>query len=102
MEAVMWRHGDVLIAAIEAVPEKATQIPGSTLAYGEITGHSHRIAEPNAAELWEVDGRLYLKVVVPSATLIHEEHQPITLSQGVYRVWMQREYSPTEIRRIVD
>lgn len=98
----MWRHGDVLIAAIDAIPEKAEHIPGSTLAYGEITGHSHRIAEPNAAELWEVGGQLFLKVVVPKATLIHEEHGPIELPLGTYRVWMQREYSPTEIRRIVD
>lgn len=98
----MWRHGDVLIAITDAIPEGAKQQTGNILARGEITGHSHRIAEPDAAELWGLDGLLFVKVIAPSATLVHEEHKPITLPQGIYRVWMQREYTPTEIRRIVD
>jgi hypothetical protein len=34
--------------------------------------------------------------------VIHEEHQPITLEPGIYRVWQQREYTPEAIRRVVD
>src|SRR5688572_8512263 len=98
----MYRHGDVLIAAIDAVPAEAKQQNTNILARGEITGHSHRIAEREAAEFWELNGQLYIKVVAPSATVVHEEHKPITLPQGTYRVWLQREYSPGAIRRIVD
>ncbi len=98
----MWRHGDVLIAAVEAVPAGATPRHGATLAYGEITGHSHRVAEPAAAQLWEARGVLFMEVTAPTATVIHEEHKPITLPRGTYRVWMQREYTPGAIRRVVD
>jgi hypothetical protein len=35
-------------------------------------------------------------------TVVHEEHRPITLTSGYYRVWRQREYSPEEIRVVRD
>ncbi|MBX7223566.1 MAG: hypothetical protein K1Y36_26875 [Blastocatellia bacterium] len=98
----MWRHGDVLIAATDSIPEGAHPRKVAVLAYGELTGHSHRLEVPDSAELWESKGTLYLKVVAASATVVHEEHKPITIPAGVYRVWMQREYTPQEIRRILD
>ncbi len=98
----MWRHGDVLIAAVAGVPEAAKPRPNTVLAYGEVTGHSHRIAEAGAATMFEHGGMLYLHVIAEQATVIHEEHKPIVLPQGTYRVWMQREYTPGAIRRIVD
>jgi len=98
----MWRHGDVLIAATNALPDGAKRRLGATLAYGELTGHSHRFAQANAVELWEHGGMLFAHVVAAEATLIHEEHQPITLPRGIYRVWMQREYTPQAIRTIAD
>jgi hypothetical protein len=98
----MWRHGDVLISSTTSIPTTAKIRPGTVLAYGEITGHSHRVQDPHSAELWEHGGVLFLKVVADNATIIHEEHQPITLPRGLYRVWMQREYTPQAIRRIAD
>ena len=98
----MWRHGDVLIAPVEELPEEAKPRSGVTVAYGEITGHSHRFADPSTVELFGMDGLLFVKVLADTATLIHEEHKEITLPRGVYRVWQQREYTPQEVRRIVD
>lgn len=98
----MWRHGDVLLATAETIPEEARRLHHTTLAYGELTGHSHRIKEAKAAELYALAGQLFLKVIADRATLIHEEHGPIELKPGIYRVWMQREYSPEAIRRIID
>jgi hypothetical protein len=46
------------------------------------------------AEVWEVGSDLYLKVIVPEAHIVHDEHGPITLPTGIYRVWRQREYTP--------
>jgi len=34
--------------------------------------------------------------------VVHEEHGPISLEPGTYRVWIQREYSPEAIRRVLD
>jgi hypothetical protein len=98
----MWRHGDVLIAAVGAIPDGATELKHTVLARGEITGHSHRILERDAAELRESGGTLYLKITADQATVVHQEHRPITLPRGAYRVWIQREYSPTAIRRVMD
>ena len=98
----MWRHGDVLIAPIEAIPGNATRLTHTVLARGEITGHSHRILERTAAELWELGGSLYLTVTADRATVVHQEHKPITLPRGSYRVWIQREYTPATIRRVAD
>ncbi len=99
---MMWRHGDVFIAAVDAIPGDAVHRPGGVLAEGEATGHSHRIERPGTAELLERGGTLYLRVVAETATVIHQEHRPITLPQGHYRVWQQREYSPTIIRTVRD
>ncbi|HEX2915020.1 MAG TPA: hypothetical protein VH186_29775 [Chloroflexia bacterium] len=99
---MLWRHGDVLLASTENIPAGAVPLSHTVLAKGEITGHSHRIAEPGAATLWELNGLLYLKVSAESATLMHEEHKPIVLPGGFYRVWQQREYTPAQIRRVMD
>jgi hypothetical protein len=98
----MWRHGDVLIAPARSLPAGAKKRTTAVLVRGELTGHSHRLAEPETAELWEHDGVLFLKVVADSARVIHEEHRTITLSRGLYRIWQQREYTPQAIRRVTD
>lgn len=98
----MWRHGDVLIAPAAAIPERARPRTSPILAYGEVTGHSHRIAEPESAEFFELDGIIFMNVIAESATVVHEEHRPITLPRGTYRVWQQREYTPTQSRRVAD
>ena len=98
----MWRHGDVLIAWAEAIPNEAVRRNNVILAYGELTGHAHRIETPEAAELWELEGVIFMKIIAPTATIVHEEHKPITLPKGIYRVWKQREYTPTKIRYVFD
>lgn len=96
------RHGDVMLETVEQIPENNRKVNHTILAHGEITGHSHRIMEKGAATLFETPQGLFLEVVEEPATLVHEEHQPISLKVGIYRVWRQREYSPEEIRIIRD
>lgn len=98
MPKKLWRHGDVLIEAVAALPHGGVRRHGSVLAYGEATGHSHKVETPDAAELWWVNQSLYLKVLEPTR-IVHEEHQPIPLEPGIYRVWQQREYVPQSQRR---
>lgn len=99
---MVWRHGDILIASVDAIPAGAQAKPTSVLAWGEITGHSHRVADADTAEIYEVGGQAYLRVTAPMARVVHQEHKPITLPRGDYRFWYQREYTPQAIRRIVD
>lgn len=98
----MWRHGDVLIQTVKEIPSEAKSRPGAILMRGEMTGHSHRIKEQGACELFECEGTLYMRILIDNATLVHEEHHAISLKKGVYKVWQQREYTPQEIRRVFD
>ncbi len=98
----LYRHGDVLVRRVLEIPADAKKRRHLTLAEGEITGHSHRIAETGAATLFEAGGQRYLSVTADQATLVHEEHGPITLTRGCYLIWQQREYSPQEIRTVRD
>ncbi|MAT72640.1 MAG: hypothetical protein CMJ58_24435 [Planctomycetaceae bacterium] len=98
----MWRHGDVFIEKAGSVPPSAAELPHCILAKGELTGHAHRVEPRGAATLYRSGDSLYLRVTADRATLMHEEHAPINLDKGVYRAWIQREYSPQEIRRVVD
>ena len=98
----MYRHGDVIIVNAKSIPPQATRRPVAILARGEATGHCHRIEEAGAAEVFDFEGEGYLRVTARSARLVHNEHRPINLPRGIYRFWMQREYTPKEIRRVVD
>ena len=98
----MWRQGDVLIAAVDALPRDAVKRPNCVLAEGELTGHSHRVDQPGVAELYECKGALFLRVLAGEAVVVHQEHGPIALSKGVYAVWQQREYTPISVRPVTD
>lgn len=86
------RQGDVLIKQIEQLPDGIKRGKDKTLAYGEVTGHSHRFADPSLVELFlSNDGLKYLKVNA-IAPLIHEEHKEIKIMPGLYEVLIEREY----------
>lgn len=98
----LYRHGDLLVQSADKVPLDARPLQHLVLAEGELTGHSHRIAERGAAKLFQRGRDLFLTVTAHTVTLVHQEHGPISLTQGVYRVWRQREYFPREIRVVQD
>jgi hypothetical protein len=101
-EQDMWRHGDVLIRGTARIPRGAQRRHSPVLVRGEMTGHSHRLEVPEAAEIWEHGEQVFLRVLAPAARVIHEEHKPITLPAGIYMVWQQREYTPAAIRLVAD
>lgn len=99
---MLYRHGDVLVQRVQTLPQQAHTRPGATLARGEVTGHSHRFRDPGAVQMYQHGADSFIEVLTPSADLIHEEHHTITLPRGTYKFWMQREYSPEAIRRVID
>jgi hypothetical protein len=98
----LYRHGDLLVQTAESLPPDVRQLHHLVLAQGELTGHSHRIAERDSAVLYESPSGLFLSVTADKATMIHQEHGPIELDRGYYQVWRQREYTPAEIRTVRD
>lgn len=110
-----FRQGDVLISQVAQLPEAAQPIESAmskkiVLAWGEVTGHHHRIENDGdvveAEEFTMKDAagvvRRFLKVFDLGATVKHEEHAAIALPPGLYEVTIQREYTPEEIRQVAD
>lgn len=119
------RQGDVMLVRVDKLPEGLIPTERDkhgriVLAHGEKSGHGHAIRDPHVMGLrmagTEPDptgvsgGVDYIEVGGSGpATLNHEyvsgdlaEHLPITLPPGIYRVALQREYSPEAIKRVVD
>lgn len=99
------RQGDVMIRRIKAIPagERKIRADGA-LAYGEVTGHKHAIADLAAAEVFDVPGHgCFISVSAEGGiSIVHEEHGTVTLPKGDYAVRIQREYSPEAIRNVAD
>jgi hypothetical protein len=105
----LYAQGDILVERVEDVeitaPVIERVVDGAALvAAGEATGHHHRVAGSvtfyrDDALARDVPGGLYvghLKVTGMSARLEHEEHAPIPLAQGTYRIRRQRQLEPTD------
>lgn len=94
------RHGDVLIQKVDEMPGEVKSLgKRKELAFGEVTGHAHRV---DIGELFETkNGQLYLKTD-KLTKLSHEEHKTITLEPGIYKVVIKRQYSPEGWERVAD
>jgi hypothetical protein len=99
----IYRQGDVLIRRIKAVPQNtANKRESGILAFGEVTGHCHKLDSLDQAEVLEIGSDLYLRVGDEGVRIVHDEHAPISLPSGNYQVTIQKEYSPAEIRSVAD
>ena len=103
-----YRQGDVLIRQVNEIPSQAKvkkNVGRIVLAYGEVTGHAHAIAEPQAKEFTMEQAnsavRRFLDVA-SGADVKHEEHATIQLPPGFYEIIQQREYTPEAIRNVAD
>ena len=94
---MMYRQGDVLLERVETVDlgEEVCREGGRVvLAHGEVSGHSHAIEAPDATLFRGrhlPQGR-FLRLLSP-ARLVHEEHSPIPLPAGLYRLRRQHEWT---------
>lgn len=99
----MYRQGDVLLVTCEADRSGETVPPGERghiLAEGEATGHAHTIHADDAVMMRSGTAR-HLRIVRPTM-LRHDEHDPIKVPKGTYRVIIQREYTPEGVRNVED
>ena len=98
------RQGDILLVRVDRVPGKVKRLATNIVAYGEVTGHAHKV-EVDAGDVVLVEdeeGNMFVSVKGGNAQLKHDEHAPITLEQGDYKVVRQREYEPEKIRPVAD
>jgi hypothetical protein len=103
----LYRQGDVIIQRIISIPATAKPVNKQghnriILALGEATGHHHSL-DIDSADWWKsADGQEQFISVPETASVTHQEHSSIALPLGKYRVVIQREYHPKEIRRVQD
>lgn len=104
------RQGDVFIVSDDApLPANLTEVERVNgkciLAYGEKTGHSHAIADEGVL-LYMPEGVSNVMILdvqgEQGATLVHDEHFAATIPQGKYKVYIQTEYTPDNIRAVLD
>lgn len=90
------QQGDVLIHRITHLPNGTAAVPTTgrhVLAEGENTGHAHAIAPQAGVRLYSLDEILYLVNETDEAiTVTHEEHKPVQVPPGVYKIGIVREY----------
>ena len=68
---------------------------------GEATGHAHAITDVANATVYTLADALFVDVA-ETVVVVHDEHDPVVLDPGVWFVPMQVEYTPAEIRRVLD
>lgn len=114
------QQGDVLLFKTDKMPDVLKKIKGSTVAFGEMTGHNHTfyddltcVAEKfdhrtdkgsKNVSLYEApDNSIWAEIVAP-VFLRHQEHKPIEFKPGVYRIGIVREYDHLAkmSRKVVD
>lgn len=106
--SALYRQGDVLVIPVDNVPPGLSKVKRDrgriVLAYGEVTGHAHAIADRGAELLedTELQDRFLRVLAEGGVALRHEEHGTITLPRGDYIVRRQREWAPWGERQVAD
>lgn len=98
------RQGDVLLLEggwLEGTTQVETE-EKIELAHGEATGHAHVIRSKNAALFETSDKHFFVVIRGGGASLQHDEHAPVEVGPGTYRVVRQREWQDEEIRNVED
>ena len=97
-----YRQGDVIIVGIEKLPVDKKSLKArkdNVILEGETSGHKHLLLE---GELYEDEqGNLFVKAN-EDTQVVHEEHKPIDIEKGLYRVIRQREYAEDTNSFVVD
>lgn len=76
----------------EQEPEKR-----GVIAEGEATGHHHRLAVLEDAQVFHLgSNESYLRVGPNGVSIVHEEHGPVRLAPGDYKVNRAREFDYLE------
>jgi hypothetical protein len=83
--------------------QKMTKLDHNILAEGEATGHFHR-AQGHNVSLWAGDSDSLFLRAPQGATIVHEEHKPVTLPPGNYVRSKVLEYDhfAEEAREVID
>ena len=98
------QQGDCLFVKETKLPDGEQKVIAQSkiiVAHGE-GGHSH-VIDQIGSKMVKIDDLIYI-ILEQQATVVHEEHKPITLSPGVWEVGRVQEYDwfSKMTRQVVD
>lgn len=96
-----YRHGDLVIKPVQAIPTEAVKQKTLTLAEGEATGHHHTVVSGNAVH-FKFDDKIYLRVLSEIAEIDHQEHGKRELLKGDYEIDIQQEWKEDGWAKVID
>ncbi len=90
----IYRQGDILLKELPGKPRgKKVVRTNGVLAEGEVTGHLHQVEDTTKAEVYEIEGKLFLSTK-SGIRIIHDEHDPLVLpARKTFEVVRQREHT---------
>lgn len=93
-----FRQGDILF--IEETNENKEGLElckDKIVAHGEITGHHHSFSSDSQVLLYKKSGMEnpeLMEIQQDNAVLSHQEHLPLVIPKGLYRIKREQEYNP--------
>lgn len=101
MKKIILRHGDLLLKPIKQIGKGMKKSNDMVLAYGELTGHHHRLE--GDVEVYRL-GEQTQVLVKGKTELTHQEHKTIQIPEGIYELVREREFDPyaDAIRKVQD
>jgi len=85
-----YRQGDVIVMSMseKRLPQGCKAKADNVVIEGEISGHKHAVEN---GKLYEKDGEIIIEAY-NNCVLTHDEHKPIPLARGLYKIRIQEEY----------
>ncbi len=90
----MYRQGDLLFIETDRIGDDSTLLNTKDILGSSVTGHIHRITEGKVYDhtpTLDDNANFYVWIPKEGAAVVHEEHGPIDLPAGKYKVIRQRE-----------
>lgn len=99
-EKQLYRQGDICFERRDKeipLDIRVYRDPSGILAKSIQTGHTHQakpVGKNSTVSLYRRNDQVYLEVV-GKGEIVHQEHKPLELPEGQYRVRFQGEFNPT-------
>ncbi len=89
------QQGDIIIERIDSLPKGLKKLNHGILEEGEAAGHYHQLADyhPTKVAVYEDGDNNKFFQNVATMTLKHEEHAPVEIPRGIYRIRKVREFN---------
>ena len=97
---IFYRQGDILFEKVNDFLDNMIKMDEHerTVAKGELTNHHHSFGKSEQVILYRDKKNntdpVYVEVLQEQSTITHQEHAPLTLEKGTYKITREREYNP--------